>query len=464
MNIILFIVLLFGLQIICLIVGGYSSRGMNNHDDYFLASKKVAFFPLIMTFLATQIGGGLILGSAEEAFRYGWVVLLYPMGAVLGLLLLGCGVGRRLARFQVATVAQLFEVVYRSTTLKKIASLLSILSLFMILVAQIIASNKFMVSLGLESPLWSIAFWGLVIFYTAAGGMKAVVATDIIQASFFVVVFVGSFIYVACGVGLPFSATTFSNMFSSTTHLAASDIKVCGWLLMPLLFMVIEQDMAQRCFSAKSPKTVSKAAIVAGIAAFFLSLVPITFGVIAQQMAITVPPGASVMMVAVETLTNPSIMAFVGCAILAAIISTADSLINAVSSNLSQDFGWSFSTRDTIRFSQMLSTVIALLAIAVSFYFDNIVDLLIQSYELSVVCLFVPVAIALFKREGNTLSATLAIAGGLLGFVLFRAIPTEFPRELAAILLSLTGYLLGELLVRATAPTALPHRSSISVE
>ena len=30
--------------------------------------------------------------------------------------------------------------------------------------------------------------------------------------------------------------------------------KFCGWLLMPLLFMVIEQDMGQRCFAAKSWK------------------------------------------------------------------------------------------------------------------------------------------------------------------------------------------------------------------
>ena len=101
-----------------------------------------------MTFVATQIGGGLVLGAAEEAYQFGWTVLLYPLGACLGFVVLALGVGKNLARFQVSTVAEFFEVVYRSPLLKKMASLLSITSLFMILMAQVIASRKFMVSLG----------------------------------------------------------------------------------------------------------------------------------------------------------------------------------------------------------------------------------------------------------------------------------------------------------------------------
>src|SRR5215203_3492238 len=133
MDLTVFFIVLFALQLICLIVGSRASKDLKNQDDYFLAGKDVKFFPLMMTFVATQVGGGLILGSAEEAYQFGWPVLLYPIGACLGFLLLASGVGRKLAQFKVATVAQLFEVVYHSTRLKKIASLLSILSLFMIL-------------------------------------------------------------------------------------------------------------------------------------------------------------------------------------------------------------------------------------------------------------------------------------------------------------------------------------------
>lgn len=440
MNLTAFILLLFGLQAVCFYVGKKSASGMKNKNDYFLAGKGIRFFPLMMTFLATQVGGGLILGSAEEAYHYGWLVLFYPLGATLGLILLGLGLGHRMAQFQISTVAQIFEVVFRSSTLKKVASTLSIISLFMILVAQIIASNKFMVSLGVENKIWFIGFWAIVILYTSLGGLKAVVATDIIQASFFVAVFILTFGIAAYSVELPMLTSNYVE-----EDFAFNSAKLYGWLLMPLLFMVIEQDMGQRCFAAETPMTVSKATLWAALGTFMLSLVPIYFGVTARNLGIEIPVGSSVLMETVRQTTSPLITAFMATAILAAIISTADSLINAISSNISQDFNLNFLNNDKIRISQMISAGIAVAGIFFSFFFSNIVDLLIQSYELSVSCLFVPIVIALLKKEqGNPLSAGLAVVFGALGFIVFRIVPIEFPKELISVGLSFLGYCIGE--------------------
>src|ERR1700733_7741391 len=146
MDILIFILAAFGLQALCLVIGARSARSLKSKDDYYLAGRGVRFFPLMMTFIATQVGGGLALGSAEEAYHHGWSVLAYPLGAALGLITLGLGVGRRLMQFKVSTVAQIFETYYGSVKLKQFASVLSILSLFMILVAQVIASHKFMLA------------------------------------------------------------------------------------------------------------------------------------------------------------------------------------------------------------------------------------------------------------------------------------------------------------------------------
>lgn len=443
MNLIAFILILFGLQTVCFYAGKKSAEGLNNQDDYFLAGKGIKFFPLMMTFLATQMGGGLILGSAEEAYHYGWAVLFYPLGAAMGLAVLGFGVGRQMAQFKISTVAQIFEVVFGSTTLKKIASTLSILSLFMILVAQVIASSKFMVSIGFDHIGWFIAFWAIVILYTSLGGLKAVVATDVIQAAFFAVVFALCFFiaYSSSGSG-PLSVNF------NKEDIAFSTDKLYGWLLMPLMFMVVEQDMGQRCFAADSPKTVSKATLCAAFITMILSVVPIYFGVTAKDLNLEIPTGSSVLMEAVKQLTSPIITAFMATAILAAIISTADSLINAISSNVAQDFNVSvFKKKDNIKASQAISGAIAVAAIFFSFYFNNIVDLLIQSYELSVSCLFIPILIALFKKtKGNTLAAALSVAFGALGFALLRVYPVELPKEIVSVGLSLIGYCVGDVL------------------
>lgn len=444
MDFTIFIVVLFAMQILCLIIGSRVSKKLKTQDDYYLAGKTVSFFPLVMTFVATQIGGGLVLGAAEEAYQFGWSVLLYPLGASLGFLFLASGIGKRMAQYRVSTVAQLFEVIYRSASLKKLASLLSIISLFMIVVAQVIASKKFMISLGFDQNYVFFGFWGLVIVYTVLGGMRAVIATDIVQALFFIAVFsVCAFYTIAYGP-MPLKALGWqSNQFNLDSS------KLCGWLFMPLLFMVIEQDMAQRCFAAVSGKIVSWAATCAALCTLAVCIIPVYIGVMGKTLGIQIPEGSSVFMLVVQQCTTPAITAFVGCAIIAAIISTADALINAISSNLTQDFDIPyFNQKRGILGSQIASGIIALTAIMCSFYFKNVVDLLILSYELSISCLFIPIFIGIFKKKGNTLSAWIAITFGALGFCIFRLMPIVIPKEIASILLSSVGYGLGELVIR----------------
>ncbi len=384
----------------------------------------------MMTFLATKVGGGVILGASEEAYRFGWAVILYPFGAALGLIVLGCGVGRKLSEFSVSTIAELFEVVYQSKRLKQTASILSIVSLFMILVAQIIASHKFLVSLGLTSTPLFLLFWAIVIFYTAQGGLRAVISTDMVQAAFFSVVFLACFFMVSKNEGV---FVPHPGAFSDVSP------KLCGWLLMPLFFAVTEQDMGQRCFAGGSPQIVSRATFLAGMIMMAVCVVPVFFGVLARSLDIDVPAGASVLMTAIEATTGPKFAAIVGCAILAAVISTATSLINAISSNLFNDFK-SISDMKLVR---KITTGLSFGAILFAFCFDSIIDILVQSFELSVSCLFVPIVFALINKEGRFLSALFAVIGGALGFVLLRFMPLPVPREILSILLSLAGFGLG---------------------
>lgn len=441
MNMTLFVSMLFGLQLIYWLTGRGSSKNLKDKEDYFLAGKSVRFFPLMMTFLATQVGGGGILGSADEAYRFGWPVLLYPLGMALGLILLGCGIGRKLAGFQVSTVAQIFEVVYRSPFLRKIASLLSIVSLFMILVSQIIASSKFLVSLGVSSSLLFIFFWATVILYTTQGGLKAVISTDRVQALFFSAIFFLCFGWILC---FEPSATLIPG--PQVAQFAQVSSKLCGWLLMPLLFMVIEQDMGQRCFAGTSPKIVSKASFWAGIGTLAICAVPVFLGTLAKTMNLEIPEGGSVLMSLIGKATNPWIAALTGCAVLAAIVSTATSLINAISSNLSNDFNLSFMRKiEPMRVAKGGTCLISLVAICFAFYFDNIVDLLIQSYELSVSCLFVPLWMALFGRQRSARTALTAMIFGAAGFLLFKIYPIGIPKEIASLALSALGFLMGAL-------------------
>ena len=445
MDILTFVICAFALQVVCFYVGKKSFSEQNDQADYFLAGKALKFFPLMMTCIATQVGGGLVLGATEEAYKYGWAVILYPMGACIGLILLGLGVGRKLAELEVSTSAQIFEKIYGSKTLKKIASSLSIITLFMILVAQFLASSKFMASLGVDSRILFVVFWAIVITYTTLGGFKAVVSTDVVQVQFFVVAFAfcAAWIFFMGGnqnIELLVSGDTGSSFDWNLS-------KMFGWLLMPLFFMLIEQDMAQRCFAGESSKVVSKAFFWSGICTMLICLFPITIGILAHGMNLQFEAGRSVLMEMVSFSTNGYISAFVGCAILAATISTADSLISAISSNLSLDFDTFMSKGNEVRNSQIITVVISMAGIFLSFFFINVVDVLIFSYELSVSCLFVSTLFAIFRKKGHWLPASLSIGFGALGFACFRFMPDVVLKELITIFISLLGFGLGELVV-----------------
>jgi SSS family solute:Na+ symporter len=209
---------------------------------------------------------------------------------------------------------------------------------------------------------------------------------------------------------------------------------------MPLFFMFIEQDMGQRCLATKSAKTVTKATIGAGLVTMFICTIPILFGILAASLNFPITPGSSVLMSFMIYATNPLLASLMGAAVLVAIISTADSLINAIGSNIAHDFGSILK----LRTSQIIGALIGVLGIFFSFYFDNVVDLLIQSYELSISCLFVPISASLFIKKGNRLSASLSIIIGAISFALFRFYPAPFSKEIISLALSFVGYLIGE--------------------
>jgi SSS family solute:Na+ symporter len=386
----------------------------------------------MMTFIATQVGGGLVLGASEEAYKYGFIVLLYPLGASLGLILLGLGMGRKLHQLNVSTVAELFEVIYNSKVLRKLASILSIISLYMILAAQFIASHKFMTACGVTNEMYFILFWTLVIIYTAFGGLKAVIATDLLQALFFIFTFLFAFGFIYLKMpelnlnhfeALPFESS-----------------KLVSWLFMPLLFMIIEQDMGQRCLGAKSKKTVTFATIGAGIITLLVCSIPVFFGILAKTLNIQVKEGSSVLMSFMMNMSNPFLTAVIAVSIIVAIISTADSLINAIGSNIGSDFG----SKIRIKTSQVIAAFIGISGIFFSYFFDNIVDLLIQSYELSISALFISIFACLFKKRGFKLSAGISIAFGCISFFAFRVFETKIPKELLSVGISFIGYILGE--------------------
>lgn len=425
----------FGLFIGCsLLLGLKGSRKKTNQEEYFLAGRRLPLLSLTLTLLATQVGGGMIIGSAEEAYSKGWWVLLYPLGMVIGLVTLGLGFGSRIRKMQISTIPEIFQKIYGSLTLRRLSAAVSVAALFFILVGQAIAAKKFFLSVGISSALPFILFWGTLVLYTVLGGVKAVIRTDILQVIFILGAFGAAFVFMLGGIHAP-------GIETSTLPIAsAGDIPFVSWLVLPLAFMLIGQDMGQRCAAAKSPRTISLAATFAGVLLFFCALAPIYFGTFAAKTGLLIPEGSSVLLEAIQSAMPASLATLLMVAIFMAILSTADSLLCAIGFHLACDFPF----KKKVQTGRALTFLVGMSSLVLAFLFDGIVPMLMFSYELALSLLFVPITMAIFSKRPSLAGANLSFCFGGFAFLLFRLIdPLLLPRELVILAIGYAGYFIG---------------------
>ncbi len=448
MNTTLFLTIFSVLGLLYLILGFIAARGIKTTIDYFLAGRKLGFWAVTFTLIATQLGGNMLVGTSQWAYEYGLYGIVYSFGIALGFLILSTGFAAKLHAGNVSTTAELFETKYNSPLLRKIASIISIFSLCGILVSTVVASKTLLTGLGITHEAVFVTFWLFVIVYTMIGGLKAVVITDIFQVLFIIASIGGFFIY--CLMYQPAPLLSLRSLFDQQDFFSIGSLtpaKIGATFLMPALFSLIEQDVAQRFFAARTKHIAIFSALAAALFIILFGFIPVYFGMQAQLANLATPTGGSPFVVILELLTKGNLFFILSiCGITAAITSTADSLLCAVSSNIAQDFDVSLSwAKSKLVLSQSITFIAGIAAFLSSYIVSkNIIDIVIVSYELSVCCLLVPLLFALFKEKVNKNAAICAALFGLIGFIGFRIYPIPVAKEAAALALSLLGYWIGD--------------------
>lgn len=441
MNISLFLLFFTALAMLYFVLGIRASRTVKSATDYYLAGRSLGIMQVTCNLIATQLGGGLLLGTAATAYSIGLYGILYTLGMSIGFLLLAMGVASRLQQFKVTTTAQLFETQYRSLFLKKVASLLSITTFFGILIAQVIGTRSLIAGLGFESFWLIIPFWISVIGYTMIGGLRAITINDMIQLALITIIFGGIFIYslftnpVSLGTILASQATSFTPQSGQTNLLSI--------VLMPALFSLFQQDLAQRFFASRSQKVATVSALYAGIFLILFACIPVYFGMASKLMGLDSLQG-NPLIVFLDTNISGSIVALALCAIIAAIISTADALLNGISANITQDFNLAIPGVSNLTTSKITTLLVGLAALGASYGVpQDIIGMIINSYELSVSCLLISLLVCYFKKNVSKQAAYVSIAAGFIAFIILQWHPIDFPRELVSLCASALGYLVG---------------------
>lgn len=445
----LFFIFLISFALIYFALGFWASRKVHTLQNYFLADRNLSVFQLTFALIASQLGSGMILGTAYRAYHVGIWGILYSVGMSVGFIILGSGLASRMRGLNIATTAEIFETHYGSSRLKMFASMLSVVSLWGILIAQIVASRTLFAGIGINNPYVFISCWLLVICYTMLGGLQSLVMVDIAQVTFIIAVFIAATWY-----ALPAAPDLMSmvDMQSTYFHCDVSLTVLAPAIFIPTLFSLIEQDLAQKFFAAKSKKTATISALLAGLFLICFSCIPLFFGMIAKMNNIDVPLHANPLVTLLYTVCPPVLFLLVMCGIIAAITSTANSLMCAISSNIVQDFENSLQLKhQKLYITKIISSIIGISALTASYFMKgDIISILEESYRISVICLLVPTVRAYFGPKAAAAPAWVSCITGCIGYVVLHVYPqTPILNDVVPLMASCIGYFVAHRLVLA---------------
>ncbi len=175
------------------VLAGFSHRLLSKKaflGEYFLGSRGLGVWTLAFTFAATSASGGSFGGYPSLIYSYGWV-LAFWIGSYMIVPLTTMGIiGKRLnqvaRKTNAITIPDVLRDRFESTTIGLFASCIIIFFTICFLIAQfklgaLIIEDTFNLTFRGGYEIGLVIFAIIVIFYTAYGGFRAVVWTDVMQ-------------------------------------------------------------------------------------------------------------------------------------------------------------------------------------------------------------------------------------------------------------------------------------------
>lgn len=199
-----------GNWILWLIVLGYMAfvfikgvskvKKVENADDFLVAGRNMGWFFLFCTMGATVIGGGASIGAIARTYEWGMLMLVVSCGLYAHFIFAGLVVAPRFREAELYTAAGYFGHRFGEGP-RFFTFLLSLLFSVFIVAAQMAAFGSVMSAImpqfsDVENVLRLAIIIGgsMVVIYSTAGGLLAVIHTDVYQ---FIVLLIGFFITLA---------------------------------------------------------------------------------------------------------------------------------------------------------------------------------------------------------------------------------------------------------------------------
>ncbi len=450
--------------LVTIAIGLMAAKRVQNSADFAIAGRHLPMAMIVTTTFATWFGSETVLGIPAKFVNGGLHgVVEDPFGAGFCLIFVGLFFAGKLYRMTLLTISDYYRERY-GRTVEVICSLIIMVSYLgwvsaqvtaLGLVFNVLSNNAISIELGMVIGVVSI------LAYTLFGGMWSVAITDFIQM---IILVVGLSILAvfaadqAGGADKVVSLAISKDMFKFLPEPNFKDVVFFFAAAITIMFGSIpQQDVFQRVMSANSLEAATRGPVIGGICYILFAFVPMFLVVSAM---IIMPETAATLMAEDPQKVLPTLVMahmpfimqvlFFG-ALLSAIKSCASATLLAPSVTFTENIWRQFHPHqsDKQELRAMRITVLAfsvvVLCYAILMQGTSIYEMVSGAYQVPLVGAFVPLTFGLYWKRATTQGAIFAIVLGLLTLLLFLATPAgqEFPAQLAGVMASLVGMLVG---------------------
>tara|TARA_R110000850_G_scaffold107824_3_gene219613 strand:- start:743 stop:2236 length:1494 start_codon:yes stop_codon:yes gene_type:complete len=283
----------FGLYVLGMIILSiWISRRQKSGEDFLLGNRKVPFFLILGTTVATMVGTGSSMGAVGYGYENGWAGSMYGIGGALGILILGgCFSSARKHNF--ITFSEEISFYYGANkTVKGVIGVLILIASIGWLGAHILGGGKYLAYMA-DIPIVHAKITMALAFgvYVIIGGYMSVVWTDTIQA---VILFFGFILMAGIalikmggldGLNAPIVIDGVQHSVNHFEFLSKGKLLPSISLAFVILVGVVATpSYRQRIYSADSIATVKRSFYLSGVLYLFFSLIPALIGITAQRL------------------------------------------------------------------------------------------------------------------------------------------------------------------------------------
>jgi SSS family transporter len=415
--------------------GMVGNRRTENISDYYVGGRSMGGYAIGISFFATYASTNSFIGNAGQGYTYGLPFLLMVVFMVVFAFISWTWIAPRLREFtsdwDSVTLPDFFAVRFKSDATRVFAAIVVIFGsvLYMTAIFKGVG-NLFEVFFEIPYEAAIFIVLSIVIFYTASGGFISVVRTDVIQGILMVlgaIVIFAVITYNAGGIGAIWEV---SKLGESGARLFTWDAAMpfpvmLGVLCAGSMKLLVEPRQLSRFFGLKDARSVRQGIWVSifGIVIVQVCLLPI--GIYAHLFLTDIADTDLIMPTLVASSMFPDYLsAFLVLAMLAAAMSSLDSVLLVAASTMERDIA-SFalpklSERSNLNLTRIFVVVIALATAMIALKPPGgVIELTIFSGSVYTVCFFPALIIGLHWRRGNGTAVIASMLTGLLTLLIW---------------------------------------------